>query len=215
MKVSYTSCHNCGTTIPERRWKFCSDKCHQFFRYKLKRKNHNCLECGVDLVGTFGRKYCQEHSPCHQNGKFKPRYCVDCSTEITYVSTSPRCSPCQEKHTSQNSNRKSRANIKHHQLYPEQHKRTVQAANLKARVRAIVKLGGVCEMESFSQCKGPLELHHRNFDGHIDPLRRSGSAAMAREIRNMENPKEKYALLCRHHHKLTDWKHRLEEENAA
>ena len=106
--------------------------------------------------------------------------------------------------------------VKWHQRNREAHYRSVRTAKLKAKVKAFAKLGNKCELED-KDCKGTqkwyFEIHHRNFDGHLDPLKKSGQNSMVLQILRMETPLEKYQLLCHEHHKLVH-KHRKNNEDT-
>lgn len=213
-------CIKCGTEIVgvKPRVKFC--KKHGFSGNHKPRQFNNCIElgCGADIRGTNGFKYCGKHA--HNHAIRKVRYCKDCNAiilETNPLRRSHYCPECLGPHTATMA---SKANIKHHQKDPVQHKETVQRANNKKRSDAIWKLGGVCEKDPAfypgnTECAGGrswFEFHHRDHDGSTDPVRTLGSAAMAREICKMPHPKVKYALLCHKHHNEVDTKWEAEQK---
>jgi hypothetical protein len=178
--------------------------------YQPKVNLNYCIHCSKKLTGS--KKYYCSHQ-CHHKHIYKPvvRYCSDCSIEITGTNGGSRlCASCSLGFTT---SVKYKSQIGWHQRNRASARKTVRNAHIKNRLKATKKLGGCCELED-TTCKGGtksfFEFHHRNFDGDIDPVRKQGSHAMARDIIKMNKPKSKYQLLCHKHHNEVDTKHNAE-----
>lgn len=214
-------CPTCGKDLPiprNNRQVYCKGNCKRLAdneRSRIchynRRKRKNCVKCGVSLFDSLRHRiFCKTCAS-------KPVYprltnCTICGVDMateSYRGTKycPKCaSGAHYKATIDRNNTR-------HKEEPEKHCETVKASNLKRRMEAIHALGDKCELED-KTCKGSLQFHHRNFDGHLDPTRRGGPD-VARDVLRQADPKIKYQLLCNSHHKRVDAKHRKEEYDKA